>query len=215
MLAVTLAWGAGVDPRPMPNDYPAHVRLEKAALGAEYMVHSFSAQGQTFLVPGHLVIEAAVYPGRDQRFMVAASHFTLRVNGRKALLSAQTPGMVAAALKYPDWERRPELVVGGGIGDTGVIIGGRQPVERFPGDPRPGQRRLPAPPRAPAEGAGVEKQPQPRPEELVIEAALPEGESAHPVAGYLYFAYKGKTRAIRSLELIYKGPAGECVLRLI
>ncbi len=215
MLAATLAVAAGVEPRPKPEDYPAHARTEQAVFGAEYLVRTFSARRQTFLIPDHLVIELAAYPERGRRFLLAAGHFTLRINGKKSLLFPQTPGMVAAALKYPDWERRPELVVGGGVGDRGVIVGGRDPVERFPGDPRPRQTRLPAPPRVPAGAPGVEKEADPLPEELVVEAALPEGEIAHPVAGYLYFAYKGKPKSVRKLELLYNGPAGQCVLRLM
>ncbi len=215
MLAAALAVAAGLDPRPKSEDYPAHVPTGQAVLGAESLVRSFSAQGQTFLIPDHWVIEVAVYPERGRSFLLAAGHFALRINGKKSLLLPQTPAMVAASLKYPDWERRPELVVGGGVGDRGVIVGPRDPVERFPGDPRPRQSRLPVPPRVPAGVPGVEKEVGPRPEELVVEAALQEGEISQPVAGYLYFFYKGKPRSVRKLELLYEGPAGQCVLRLM
>ncbi len=213
MLSACLLWGAGLDPRPSPKDYPAEARLPAVAFGAEYLARGVAARGQAFLVEGYLVIEAAVYPERGRPLKVSAGDFALRVNGKRAALAPQTPGMVAASLKYPDWERRPELTVGGGVGDAGIIIGGRRPAERFPGDPRPRQTRLPEAPRVPA-SAGVDKEPVPSPEEVVVEAAIPEGETAQPVAGLLYFAYKGKTKGIRSLELLYSGPAGECALRL-
>jgi|YNPNPStandDraft_1061719.scaffolds.fasta_scaffold04088_3 hypothetical protein len=213
MLSAWMLWAGGLDPRPSPKDYPAEAKLAAAALGAEYLARGVAARGRTFLLDGYLVIETAMYPERGRSLAVSAGHFTLRVNGKKAALAPQTPGMVAASLKYPDWERRPELTVGGGVGDAGVIIGGRRPGERFPGDPRPRQTRLPEAPRVPAQ-TGVDREPAPSPEEVVVEAALPEGETAQPVAGLLYFAYRGKTKGIRSLELLYNGPAGQCALRL-
>jgi hypothetical protein len=45
-------------------------------------------------------------------------------------------------------------------------------------------------------------------------ASLPGGDRALPQAGLIYFPYRGKTEKIQSLELIYKGPAGECTLAL-
>lgn len=215
ILLAAAVLSAGVEPRPRASDYPATAQTEAARFGAEYLVRSVSAQNQTFLVNDYLVVEVAVYPEGGRRFPLAAGHFTLRVNGKKTALLPQTPGMVAASLKYPDWERRTELVLGGGVGDTGVVFGRRDPVERFPGDPRPRQSRLPTPPRVPTAAPEAEKEPTPPPEELVIQAALPEGEIRGPVAGYLYFAYKEKPRKIRKLELLYSGPAGDCVLRLL
>lgn len=49
-----------------------------------------------------------------------------------------------------------------------------------------------------------------KPEELVVQTALPEGSRRGPVSGYLYFAYKGKTASIKTLELLYE----DAVLRL-
>ena len=45
-------------------------------------------------------------------------------------------------------------------------------------------------------------------------AALPEGDRALPQAGLLFFEYRGKTQGIRSIELIYDGPAGKATLKL-
>ena len=48
----------------------------------------------------------------------------------------------------------------------------------------------------------------PKPEEIVPDLAL-QGEAIdHPVAGYLYFPYAGKLKALKSIELTYDGPAG-------
>jgi hypothetical protein len=55
----------------------------------------------------------------------------------------------------------------------------------------------------------VEREPV-KPEELLAETALPEGEHGGAVSGFLYFAYKGKAGTIKSLELLYS----EAVVKL-
>jgi hypothetical protein len=45
-------------------------------------------------------------------------------------------------------------------------------------------------------------------------AAFPSGDRALPQAGLLFFSYRGKTKGINSLELIYSGPAGNVTLAL-
>jgi hypothetical protein len=45
-------------------------------------------------------------------------------------------------------------------------------------------------------------------------AALPLGDRALPQAGLIFFRYRGKTENIKSLELIYNGPAGTATLTL-
>lgn len=206
---------AGTDPKPKASDYPVHTAVSNVSIGAEYLVRSFSGRNQTFFARDHLVVEIAVYPPSGQSLKVSSGQFTLRIN-KKDLILPQAPEFLAAGFRYPDWEQRPSLEAIGGVGDAGVIIGRPESRERFPGDPRPGQTRLPPPPRAPApdDRSGLEKQPPPRADEVVVEAALPEGEVSSPAAGYLYFPYKGKTKSIRSLELLYRGPSGAATLRL-
>ena len=215
-LAVSPVSAAGVEPRSDAAEYPVHAKVESLAIGAEYLVHSVSGQGQTYVAPDYLVVEVAVFPLKPGEFTLSAGNFSLRINGKKIPLLPQTPGIVAASLKYPDWEDRPRVEAGAGIGDAGVILGRPQPVERFPGDTRPGRARLPAPPRAPTQEdpSGLGNSRPVSAEEVVVESALPEGEFRGPVAGCLYFAYKGKTKSIRSLELLYSGPAGPAALRL-
>ncbi len=48
----------------------------------------------------------------------------------------------------------------------------------------------------------------------VQKATLPEGDRTLPVAGLIYFQYRGKTQGIHSVELIYDGPAGKATLAL-
>jgi hypothetical protein len=178
---------------------------------AEFQVRSVSAGGETFITPDYLVVEVTVTPPDRREIVVSHSQFTLRMNSKKQLLFPQAPAFVAASLRHPDWEMRPNVMAQAGP----VILGRPQVTERFPGDPVPAQGRLPRPPQAPApeDRSGIEKE-RKRPEEAVVEAALPEGPAALPVKGYLYFAHRGAIKKIKSLELIYRGPAGDMNIKL-
>lgn len=216
LIFTVAVFAAGTDPKPKADDYQVHAATGNISLGAEFMVRSFQGQDNMFIAKDYLVVEVAVYPPKFEKIKVSTGQFTLRVNGKKQALSAQPPSFVAASLKYPDWERRPTVMAGGGLGDAGIILGPPTPTERFPGDPRPSQTRLPYPRRVPETGApaGIEKEEPPRAEEVVIQTAFPEGEFSGPVSGYVYFPYKKKTKSIRTLELLYQGPEGSATLRL-
>ena len=216
LLASVLA-AEGTDPKSRATDYPRHATAGRLEIGAEYMVHSFSGGGQTFIAKDYLVVEVALYAPAGERIEISHGQFNLRVNGRKQLLQPQAPAFVAASLKYSDWEYQRSTEVYAGTGNTGVILGRPQPNERFPGDPTPRQGRLPRPPQAPPaeERSGIDRPPPAKADEVVVEAALPEGDLKPPQSGYLYFAWKGKTTAIRSVELIYTGPRGSASLKLL
>ena len=51
-------------------------------------------------------------------------------------------------------------------------------------------------------------------EQRVLKKTLPEGDRATPVAGLLFFSYRGKIEKINKLELLYTGPAGKASLDL-
>jgi hypothetical protein len=215
VLSIAALAGEGTTPREKPDQYPVQTAVGAHRVAAEYLVHSFSGGGRMFHTDDYLVVEVAVYPGRPG-LQVDAGQFTLRINGKKRALLAQAPGFVAASLKYPDWGWRPRLEAGAGMGNAGVILGRPRTVGRFPGDPRPDRERLPHPPQAPApeDRSGVDAAPPLTADEAAVEGALPEGAFRGPVSGFLYFAFKGKTKSIRSLELLYTGPAGAAMLRL-
>ena len=206
----------GTTAKPQAADYPVHAQAGPVDVGAEYLVRSIPVRNQTLVASNYLVVEVAIYPPPGQALAVSGGQFTLSLNGNRQLLHAQAPGFVAASLKYADWERRPTLVATGSMGDAGVIIGRPERVERFPGDRRPAQERLPAPPRAPTpeNPSGLPKEEAPRPEEAVVETALPSVQARGPISGYLYFAHKGKSKSIKTLDLLYEGPAGNATLRL-
>jgi hypothetical protein len=221
--ALTLAllstcWLYGqISPKDKAADYPVHANAGAVEIGAEYLVHSIPGGRQTFIASEYLVFEVAVFPGRGEAAEIRTGTFTLRVNGKKQALYPDSPGFVAASLKYPDWEQRPNAQIQAGLGDAGVTLGRPPVVGRFPGDPTPSQSRLPRSPRAPDpdDRRGVEREEPEHAEDVVARTALPEGAATKPVSGYLFFRYQGKAKSIKSLELIYQGKAESVALKLM
>jgi hypothetical protein len=203
LYAAALASAQGTTPKPTPAEYPVHADAGGIAVGAEFMVHSFSRGEQTFIAQDYLVVEVAVFP-KGETVRVEPVKFSLRINGRKIALMPQTPAMVAASLNHSEWQQRPGATADIGMGGAGVGLGHPRQTSPFPGAPP--ESRLPRPPRAPDADnpSGVEKE-QVRPEELVVQTALPEGEHRGAASGFLYYAYRGKTSSIKSLELLYEG----------
>lgn len=210
-ISFALAAVAWTQPREKASDYPEHARLADREIGVEYLVHSIPVERGVLVAPDYLVVEVAVFPLTLAGVNVSAGEFTLRINGKKTPVYAQSPGMVAASLKYPDYERtRPRLVAQAGP----VIIGGSQPVARFPGDP---SARRPPPvaqaPDAPDRGA-TEKEAELPIEEQVARAALADEHTTRPRRGVLFFPYQGKTKSIRSLELVYEPGEGAAPVKI-
>jgi hypothetical protein len=200
---------AQIPAKDKPEDYPVHAIAPGVGLGAEYLVHSIPAGNQTLFTSEYLVVEAAVFPARGRDVEIASGTFALRMNGKKQLLYPVAPGFVSASLKYPDWMIRPNVQATGGVGDTDVVFGRPPVVGRFPDDPRPGQSRLPRAPKAPTpdDQRDVGHEDPESIDQVIARTALPDGPVVKPLSGYIYFAYKGKIKSIKSLELIYQGKA--------
>jgi len=205
----------GTTPREKPADYPLQAAAGNLTIAAEYNVRSFGSGKEAFWSPDYLIVEVAIYSTSREPVKITPNSFTLRLNNQKEALLAQSPNMVAASLKYPDWEYRPHMEAAGGVGDTGVILGRPTPTERFPGDPSTTQRRLPNPPRVPqSTPGGVQTEPAKTPAEVVVALALPEGDRVLPVSGYVYFPFKGKPKNLKSVELVYQGDGVHTTLKL-
>lgn len=202
-LLACAALAQGTDPKPKPEDYPVHAQVgvfgQPVALGAEFMVHSFSRGEEMYVAPEFLVVEVAFYPPRETPIQVSPTQFTLQVNGKKQPLLAQTPGLVASSLNHPEWQNRPRVLAGGGMG--GIGIGTPMP------GPMPGPQ--PNPPQVPRDdpSGGLAQKPPVSAAELAVQTALPQGEFKVPVSGYLYFTYRGKVSSIKSLVLYYRDTA--------
>jgi hypothetical protein len=198
------------------TDYPVHADVGTVSIGAEYLVHSIPAHSQTFFAPDYLVVDVAVFPGRLEPVEIGTNTFTLRINGRREIIFRDTPGFVAASLTYPDWEQHRRTEVQAGVGDAGVTIGRPPVVGRFPGDPTPSQTRLPPAPKAPTpeDQQGIEQDSPQSADEALAQVALPDGPATKPVAGYIFFHYRGKAKSIKSVDLVYEGKQGSVTLKL-
>ncbi|MGA2137007.1 MAG: hypothetical protein ABSH50_32345 [Bryobacteraceae bacterium] len=210
MICGVLAAQSGTRPRPSALDYPAHAELAHMSVGAEYTVHGFSNGEEMYIARDYLVVEVALFPAKGQIVAANAGQFALRINGRKQVLQPEAPEFVAASLRFPDPDRHPGVEAG--IGP--LILGAPQPTARFPGDPSAAP--APQPPRAPDDNpSGIERQPPVKAEDLVMQTALPEDEHHSPVSGFLYFPYRGKAKAIKSLQLEFSGSDGTVTLPLL
>ncbi len=198
-LCVCAAFGQGTEPKPKPEEYDAHAASRAAQVGAEFMVHSFSGDDQTFIVEDFLVVEVALYPPKNSAVTVATADFALRVNGKR--IAPVSPQFAASMMNRPEWSSRPNLEAGGGMGNIGVILGRPVPGQTPGGPPNTGPR----PPRAPdpADRSGLDKPEPVSATDLLIRTALPEGSFKGPVSGFLYFPWKGKPKSIKNLDLLY------------
>ena len=208
-MTAAVAFAQGTQPKAKPADYPVNGESGTVGIGAEFLVHSYYGGGQMLFTSDYVVVEVALFPAPGETITVSAGSFALRLNGKKQVLGAQAPGIVAASLRFSSFNR-PNLQASAGVGDTGVILGRPRPVERYPGDPS-GRSRTPAPPRAPdPDNSGTQPAEQVKPEDALVSAALPEGETRWPVSGYLYFPFSGKTTKLKSVELL----CGKTALKL-
>ena len=157
-----------------------------------------------YLAENYLVVEVALFPPKGEGITADAGKFALRVNGKKTLLYAQNPPMVASNLNRRYWNAPRGATADLGMG--GVNIGLGYPQGRDPVTGAPQGRRLPSPPRAPDAGppGGGEPKVRERPEELLIRTALPEDPHNGPVSGFLYFPYVGKASGLKSIDLQFQ-----------
>jgi hypothetical protein len=184
-----LAWAQGTTPKSSAAEYEVHAATAAVEIGAEFMVHSVLSEDQSAVLKDYLVIEVALFPPKRIPLESDSGSFTLRLNGKT--VPRATPQMVAAAIERPEWSPGPRR-----DGD----VPQRPPYGNVPGQRMP----IPRPPTA-EERAGIDPRERVTPAQLVARTALPQGRFDGAVSGYLYFPFKGKTSAIRTLELTYDG----------
>ena len=194
----------GTQPKASAAEYPVRAESGNLAIGAEYMVHSFGSGEQMYLAERYLVVEVALFPPKGESVTAEPSKFALRLNGKKTLLYAQSPALVASHLNQRAWETPRGATADLGVG--GVDIGLGHPQDRDPVTGVPTGRCLPNPPRAPDAGipGGGEARQRERPEEVLIRTALPEDPHRPAVSGFLYFPYQGKASGLKSIDLLFQ-----------
>jgi hypothetical protein len=182
----------GLPPRAAPADYQAHTQAGALTLAADFVRHSVPTPEATYSTEDFVIVEAGLFGPPEARAKLSVGDFSLRINGKKMASPSQPYGLSFSSLKDPQWEppskskaSKPTLDQGGGQPDDSF-----KPIVRMPIDlKRTMQQR-------------------------VQRASMPEGDRALPAAGLLFFEYRGKPESIRSLELIYSGPAGKATLAL-
>ena len=208
--AWNLAGQSGTDPKLKPEDYEAHGQARDAAIGAEFMIHSFSGQGLTYVAPDFLVEEVAVYPSKGTEMNVQAAAFSLRLNG-KTTLQPVGISLVSSSLQHPEYRQEPHLEAGAGTNGGGVVLGAPRQTTQVPGEPpRPAQPYpVPGSDEDPL-GGGAPREPRISANELLTQTALPEGKYHTAVSGYIYFQHRGKASSLKTVELLFQ----DAVLKL-
>ena len=181
----------GMPPRVTPAEYQTHAQAGTVTIAAEFTGHNVATPQGTLTTDDYLVVETAFFGPEGARAKLAIGDFSLRINGKKSL-PGQPYGMVLSSLKDPEWEPpvKPE----------------KKPAVNTDASGGRGSEAPPPPKMTFAERRAMEQK--------VQKATLPEGDRALPVAGLIYFPYGGKTKGMKSLELIYDGPAGKATLML-
>jgi len=180
----------GMPPRAAPADYQAHAAAGTVTVAAEFTGHSIPTPQGTLTTEDYVAVETGLFGAPGSRIKLSAGDFTLRINGKKTPLPSLPYGLVVGNVKDPEWE--PPVPASS---KTKTSINGK-------GDDAP-----PAPVKIPIEVQRAMAQ-------RVQKASLPVGDRAVPLAGLLFFQYGGRTKSIRSLELIYAGPEGDVTLDL-
>jgi hypothetical protein len=151
------------------------------------------------------VVEVALFPPKGTNFEVDRGQFSLRLNG-KHVLAAADPNLVIEDMKHPEFRPAgPHSEEAAGVNDHTVILGApRINPDPFPGSPIPRTPTVYPPVEIPRDNpSGVTKEPT-DPYTLLLETTLEEGQHHAAISGFLYFPFRGKTKSIKSVELVYQ-----------
>ncbi len=182
----------GLPARATPADYEAHAQAGTVTVAAEFKGHFVPTLEGTFSTEDYVAVETGLFGAPGERIKLSIEDFSLRINGKKTLLSSQPYALIFGSLKDPEWappeapEAKSKTSIGGGGGGN---------------DPPP------PPPKMPMELRRAMEQ-------HVQNVVLRQGDRTLPQAGLIFFEYRGKTQKIHSLELTYSGPAGKATLAL-
>ena len=182
----------GLPPRTSASDYPAQAKLGDITLAAEFAGHGIPTSDGALSTEGYVVVEVAFFGPSGTRLPISHNDFSLRINNKKNATPSEPYESVGTSAKDPEWappekpEKGSNTILGGGGG---------------------GNDTSKEPPRPPAELRRAWAQ-------RVKKAALADGGRLLPQDGLLFFSYGGQVKNIRSLELVYAGPAGKTTLEL-
>ncbi len=183
----------GIPPRAAPGDYQSQVQAGAVTIAAEFTGHSLPTLEGPLTTEDYVAVEAALFGPAGAQLTISATDFSLRVNGKKTPLPSQPYGLILTSLRDPEWippeapaKKSKSSIGGGGQEDSNAPPA---PVKI----PLPLQRAM---------------------AQRVQKASIPEGDRPLPQAGLIFFQYRGRTDNLRSVELVYDGPAGKATLKL-
>jgi hypothetical protein len=185
----------GLPPRSAPTDYQANGKAGSVTIAAEFSGHFVPTKEATYTTEDYVVVETGLFGEPDSRLTLSPGDFSLRINGKKMPSPAQSYVLVMSSLKDPEWSP-PGSSSSSSKSKTSVNGGGGGQ-----GDPPPAPVHMP-PELQHAMNVRVQK------------ATLAEGDRPLPQAGLLFFPFRGQTKGLRSIELLYKGPVGEAAIAL-
>jgi hypothetical protein len=185
----------GLPPRAAPTDYQSQAKAGDITIAAEFTGHSLPTLEGPLTTEDYVAVEAALFGPAGTQLKISAADFSLRVNRKKAPLPSQPYGLIVTSLRDPEWvpPEQPARKSKSSIG------GGGQGQEDTNAPPVP--VKIPVP----VQRAMAQR---------VQRASLPEGDRALPQAGLIFFQYRGNAKNLRSIELVYDGPAGKATLNL-
>jgi hypothetical protein len=188
----------GLPPRATPGDYQAKAQAGQVTIGAEFMEHGVPTAEGTLTTDDYVSVEVGLFGPAGSRVTLTPDDFTLVLTTKKKEpLPTRQFGLVIASgsLKDPEWQppeepkSKSKTALGGG-GDDQTASNAPPPPVKIPFEV---QRAM---------ALKVQK------------AALPEGDRALPVAGVIFFQYRGNVKKIHSVELVYSGSAGKATIPL-
>jgi hypothetical protein len=213
LCATAVAWDAprGTVPRSAPDKYSAHAEESGIGIGATLLTPSQAKK--VFAVDVDrccMVVEVALYPQKDGLVEISLSDFALRIPGQDIAARPSSPELVASRLERPlEPKSDGHDVVIQQTSGIGYQTGGLDPVT---GQRRPGGVVTSS---GAGVGVGVGGSRQPKVEstdpdsrtiELELrEKGLPEGNTATPVSGYMYFTLSRKKNTKYQLEYVLNG----------
>jgi len=187
----------GLPPRASAAEYQGHAKAGNMTIAADFTQHAVSTAEGTLTTEDYVVVEVALFGDPGARTTVTVTDFSLRINGNKKLLPSVPYGMVVANLKDPDYvapeekaakEKKSSSLSTGG--DSGGGGNDPPPIIHIPLEVQRSWAKR------------------------VQTDAIPEGDRPLPIAGLIFFHYTGRAKNVRTVDLVYAGPAGKSTVTL-
>jgi hypothetical protein len=214
-LLSVVAWsGDGRPPRANSADYSVHEDMKTATIAAVRVAsEQLNKNLPSDLAKKYVVLEVAIYPKGDAVVEISALDFSLKL-GTDGESHPETAEEVASMWRphsaHPDVPSKAHVNTEAGI----IVAHGQDPVTGRPANrvgtyERVGVSNDPRQP-MPNSSSSVDAD---RFEAMLGKWALPEGKTASPVAGYLYFPLPlKKTKGAFELQYTHDGSSANLTL---